>query len=99
MEEIPVYLFTGFMDSGKTTLIKETLLENGFAEQGKSLIICCEDGDVEYSEEELKKINTQVAYVESEEDFTAEKMQELQNSYLPDQIFIEYNGTWGMDKI
>ena len=99
MEEIPVYLFTGFMDSGKTTLIKETLLENGFAEQGKSLIICCEDGDIEYSEEELKKINTQVAYVESEEDFTAEKMQELQNSYLPDQIFIEYNGTWGMDKI
>ena len=99
MEEIPVYLFTGFMDSGKTTLIKETLLENGFAEQGKSLIICCEDGDVEYSEEELKKINTQVAYMESEENFTAEKMQELQNSYLPDQIFIEYNGTWGMDKI
>ena len=44
MQEIPIYLFTGFMDSGKTTLIKETLLENGFADQGKSLIICCEDG-------------------------------------------------------
>mgnify|MGYP000448935844 CR=1 FL=1 len=29
MQEIPIYLFTGFMDSGKTTLIKETLLENG----------------------------------------------------------------------
>ncbi|MGN0352753.1 MAG: GTP-binding protein [Roseburia sp.] len=99
MEEIPVYLFTGFMDSGKTTLIKETLLENGFAEQGKSLIICCEDGDEEYSEEELKRINTQVAYIESEEEFTGEKMQELQNAYLPDQIFIEYNGTWGMDII
>ena len=99
MEEIPVYLFTGFMDSGKTTLIKETLLENGFAEQGKSLIICCEDGDEEYSEEELKRINTQVAYIESEEEFTGEKMQELQNAYLPDQVFIEYNGTWGMDKI
>ena len=40
MQEIPIYLFTGFMDSGKTTLIKETLLENGFADQGKSLIIC-----------------------------------------------------------
>ncbi|MFR6393675.1 MAG: hypothetical protein ACLUN0_13040 [Roseburia sp.] len=30
MQEIPVYLFTGFMDSGKTTLIKETLFENDF---------------------------------------------------------------------
>ncbi len=99
MEEIPVYLFTGFMDSGKTTLIKETLLENGFADQGKSLIICCEDGDEEYSEEELAKINTKVAYIDSEEDFTAGKMQELQNAYLPDQVFVEYNGTWGMDKM
>lgn len=99
MEEIPVYLFTGFMDSGKTTLIKETLLENGFAEQGKSLIICCEDGDEEYSEEELARINTKVAYIDSEEEFTAEKMQELQSAYLPDQVFVEYNGTWGMDKM
>ena len=28
--EVPVYLFTGFMDSGKTTLIRQTLIENDF---------------------------------------------------------------------
>ena len=97
MHEIPVYLFTGFMDSGKTTLIKETLVENGFAEQGKSLIICCEDGDVEYDAAELDKIKTKVVMVEKEEDFTAEFLNNLNLSYLPDQVFIEYNGTWGMD--
>uniref|UniRef100_UPI003FF07407 TIGR03943 family putative permease subunit n=1 Tax=Roseburia sp. TaxID=2049040 RepID=UPI003FF07407 len=97
MQEIPVYLFTGFMDSGKTTLIKETLVENGFAEQGKSLIICCEDGDVEYDAAELDKIKTKVVMVEKEEDFTAEFLNNLNLSYLPDQVFIEYNGTWGMD--
>ena len=97
MQEIPVYLFTGFMDSGKTTLIKETLVENGFAEQGKSLIICCEDGDVEYDAAELDKIKTKVVMVEREEDFTAEFLNNLNLSYLPDQVFIEYNGTWGMD--
>ena len=49
MPEIPVYLFTGFMDSGKTTLIQETLFENGFAQDDDHiLIIACEDGDVEY---------------------------------------------------
>ena len=26
-QDIPVYLFTGFMDSGKTTLVEETLFE------------------------------------------------------------------------
>lgn len=85
------------MDSGKTTLIKETLVENGFAEQGKSLIICCEDGDVEYDAAELDKIKTKVVMVEKEEDFTAEFLNNLNLSYLPDQVFIEYNGTWGMD--
>ena len=49
MRDIPVYVFTGFMDSGKTTLIQETLFENDFANEGddKILIISCEDGDVE----------------------------------------------------
>ena len=47
-EEIPVYLFTGFMDSGKTSLIKDTIFENDFANGSKGLIIMCEDGDVEY---------------------------------------------------
>lgn len=99
MQEIPVYLFTGFMDSGKTTLIKETLIENGFAEQGKSLIICCEDGDEEYDEEALKKVNVRVLMVEDEEDFTDEFLQNANLSYLPDQVFLEYNGTWGMDTL
>ena len=94
MQEIPIYLFTGFMDSGKTTLIKETLLENGFADQGKSLIICCEDGEVEYDEAELKKINASLVMVENEEDFTADFLNAINMKYLPDQVFIEYNGTW-----
>ena len=36
MNEIPVYLFTGFMDSGKTTLVKETLFDDGFTEIGRA---------------------------------------------------------------
>ena len=99
MDEIPIYLFTGFMDSGKTTLIKETLLENGFADQGKSLIICCEDGENEYDEAELGQINTELVMVEKEEDFTEAFLNAVNLRYLPDQIFLEYNGTWGMDTL
>lgn len=99
MQEIPIYLFAGFMDSGKTTLIKETLLENGFAEEGNSLIICCEDGEIEFSEAELEKINAKLVMIENEEDFTAERLAQIDAEYHPDQIFLEYNGTWGMDTI
>ena len=83
MDEIPVYLFTGFMDSGKTTLIKETLLDEGFTEGGKSVIICCEDGEVEYDEAALAKINAKLVMVENEEDFTADFLKEVQARYLP----------------
>lgn len=99
MQEIPIYLFTGFMDSGKTTLIKETLFENGFAEEGNSLIICCEDGEVEYDEKELAGIHTKLVMLENEEDLTAERFKQLDAEYHPDQIFLEYNGTWGMDTL
>ena len=83
MNEIPVYLFTGFMDSGKTTLVKETLFDDGFTEGGRSVVICCEDGDVEYDEEELKKINARLVMVENEEDFTEEFLNKVQAEYLP----------------
>lgn len=98
-QEIPVYLFTGFMDSGKTSLVNETLFENDFAEGGKGIIIMCEDGDVEYDLDKLKTVNFQVVTIDSEEEFTEEKLKEINLSYLPEQVFIEYNGTWGMDKI
>ncbi|MBR5952068.1 MAG: GTPase [Pseudobutyrivibrio sp.] len=99
--DIPVYVFTGFMDSGKTTLIQETLFENDFAAGGedKILILSCEDGEVEYDIEKLKTVNAKVATIDSEEDFNLENLTRISNEYNPDVIFLEYNGTWGVDKI
>ena len=99
MEEIPVYLFTGFMDSGKTSLILETLFENDFTEEDRGLIIACEDGDVEYDEEKLAGINVKLATIDEEEDFNAKTLETLNETYKPQVIFIEYNGTWGMDTL
>ena len=99
MEEIPVYLFTGFMDSGKTTLVNETLYDQDFGNGAKTLIIACEDGDVEYDEAKLKTINAKLLMIEKEEDFTEELLHNVNLQYLPEQVFIEYNGTWEMAKI
>lgn len=94
--EVPVYLFTGFMDSGKTSLIRQTLIENDFGEGAKTLLIVCEDGDEEYEESALLKANTKLVMLEKEEDFTEETLHKLNDAYRPDQVFIEYNGTWEM---
>ncbi len=94
--EIPVYLFSGFMDSGKSSLIRETLIDGDFSENVKTLLILCEDGEVEFEEEELQKVNTRLVMIEEETEFTGEKLTELGTAYHPDQVFIEYNGTWQM---
>ncbi len=99
MEEIPVYLFTGFMDSGKTTLIRQTLLEQNFSGGAKTLLLVCEDGDEEYQEEELSQANIRMLMIEKEEDLTETLLKNIHRQYLPDQVFIEYNGTWHMDTL
>ena len=94
-EETLIYLFTGFMDAGKTTMIKETLFINGFVNEcGNFLIICCEDGEEEYDIDKIKSYGANIETIEEEEDFTPEKLQELKDKYDPEAVFIEYNGTW-----
>ena len=97
IQEIPVYFFTGFMDSGKTSLVQETLFENDFAD-GKGIIIMCEDGDVEYDLDKLAEINFSLVTIEKEEDFNDAKLAEINEQYKPEQVFIEYNGTWEVAK-
>lgn len=90
----PVYLFTGFLDSGKTTLIKDTLCDPSFMEgTNRTLIICLEQGEVGYEEQFLDEHNAFIEFLDASTQLTAEKLRELDTVYHPDQIFIEYNGT------
>ena len=41
MKEIPVYLFTGFLEAGKTKVIQETLEDENFNTGEQTLIITC----------------------------------------------------------
>ncbi len=94
MQNIPVYLFTGFLDSGKTKLIRETLIQQGFAKGSATLLILCEDGEEEYNKIQMEKNDISIVEVEKEELFNHQKIKEWIEEYTPDQIFIEYNGMW-----
>ena len=47
--EIPVYLFTGFLDAGKTSFIQETLEDPAFNDGQNTLVLVCEEGEEEFS--------------------------------------------------
>lgn len=87
----PIYMVSGFLDSGKTTAIKRTLLDPRFTEEEKTLIISFEDGDEEYDEAFLKKTHSDVVFLDYK-DFDANKLLELDDIYNPDRFFIEFNG-------
>jgi len=46
--EIPVYLFSGFLESGKTKFIQETLEDKRFHKKERTLVLVCEEGVEEY---------------------------------------------------
>ncbi len=97
-KEIPVYVFMGFLESGKTTFAKDVLIKQGFTEGAPSLLLVCEEGEVEYDEKELKARNISVEYI-SEEDLTEEHLLAIGKKYNPENVIIEYNGMWELDRI
>jgi putative membrane protein len=68
MYELPAYLVWGFLESGKSTLIKETLSQDYFNDGEKTMILTFEEGEVEYDKEMLEKTNSFVVNIENMED-------------------------------
>ena len=50
MKQIPVYVISGLLESGKTTFIKDTIASDDFFTKGKTLVLSGEEGEVEYEE-------------------------------------------------
>ncbi|MDE6816289.1 MAG: GTPase [Lachnospiraceae bacterium] len=90
----PVYMINGFLESGKTEFIRYTLAQPYFQVRGKTLLIVCEEGEVEYEASLLTKSRTVMEVIEEEEDFCISRLTELEKKHKPERIIIEYNGMW-----
>jgi len=96
MADIPVYLIAGFLDGGKTDFING-ILQDGFARDTKTLLICCEEGELEYDSRALD--NVTVVTVEEEDDLKCSQLKAWEKKYRPKQVLIEYNGMWQMERL
>ncbi|WP_295857986.1 GTP-binding protein [uncultured Oscillibacter sp.] len=94
--DIPVYLIAGFLDGGKTNFING-ILEDGFAREDRTLLLCCEEGEEEYNPRALD--NVTVVTVDEEKDLTCSFLKECEKKYRPRQVLIEYNGMWQMERL
>ena len=90
----PVYVINGFLESGKTEFICYTLAQPYFQIKGRTLLIVCEEGEVEYDEKLIARSRTDMVVIDEEEDFNTSHLIELEKKYRPERIIIEYNGMW-----
>lgn len=95
----PVFIINGFLDSGKTTFIIDTLKNDGFHKQGNTLLLVCEEGEVEYNKKELIKYNVHIETFEDVDSFNVDKLYELTEVYHPDRIVIESNTMWNLNQV
>lgn len=99
MAECLVYLFTGFLESGKTTLIQETLKDDGFnTGDEKTLILLCEEGEVCYTKRLAEQVHATVVSVNDPKKLTAPFLVKCEQLFHPDRVMIEYNGMWSVDQ-
>ena len=93
---LPVYLFTGFLEGGKTHIIQESMEDKRFNSGEKTLIIQCEEGVDELDFSRFWGRNVYLETIENESDFTAENLQAMAKKHRLDRGVIEYNGMWQM---
>lgn len=95
----PVFLINGFLEAGKTQFLKFTLEQPYFQTEGKTLLIVCEEGELEYDDAFLQKYKTAGIFMESIDEVTVETLQKLEEEFHPERVLIEWNGTWMQDQL
>ena len=88
MEDVPVYLFVGFLESGKTKFIQET-----------TLLLLCEEGEEEYDLSRYPGNNVTMHVIEDKEDFNEENLRAVLKKSGATRVVLEYNGMWTIQEM
>ena len=93
-KQIPVYLFVGQLESGKTKFIQETMEDPQFDSGDKTLLLVCEDGEIEYDPKRFAFGGVHVAQIEDKSELTQENLAALAEKSGCGRVLVEYNGMW-----
>ena len=92
--EIPVYLFVGFLESGKTKFIQETFEDPNFDSGDKTLLLVCEEGEEEYNEKKFAFPGVTLYNLEDKAELNPQNLAKLAREADAGRVVIEYNGMW-----
>ncbi len=98
-KEVPVYLVTGFLEAGKTKFLQETLSDEGFYADERTLVILCEEGEEELDPTTYPSDEVYLEVIDSPESLTREYLESLEKKHRADRVMLEYNGMWQLDNL
>lgn len=96
---IPVYLFTGFLDGGKTSFIRQTMDEGQFKDGLTTLYIVCEEGEESIDIMRLSSNKFVMRKIEDEEEVSLNLLKQFEKEVKPHRVIIETNGMWDVDEL
>lgn len=99
MKQLPIYLFTGFLEGGKTSMIQESLNDENFNSGEKTLVLLCEEGIEELDPTQFWGQNVRIRTVDSEDELTRENLEAWTKEHKVDRIIVEYNGMWSLQTL
>ena len=91
MNQIPVYAFTGFLDSGKTKFIQETLEDPRFNAGERTLLLVFEEGEEEYDSSTYPYQNVYLEVLD-QQTVTTKELQALAKKHKAQRVVAELNG-------
>ena len=97
--EIPVYMFTGFLDAGKSTFLQSTLEDKRFNNGERTLVLLCEEGECELDSSRFSGKNVTVQVVDRADQLTVSNLTSWQKGCRAQRVMVEYNGMWAMDDL
>ena len=88
---IPVYVFTGFLDAGKTKFIQETLEDPRLNAGERTLLLVFEEGEEEYDLSAFPKKNVYLEVLDQDA-VTPRQLAAMQKKYRAERVVAELNG-------
>ena len=96
---MPVFLINGFLEAGKTKFISYTLQQEYFKADETTVLLLCEEGDTDYDPKILAETKTKIVTVDELSELTPEFFKNIEKTYDPCRVLIEWNGIWPQDQL
>lgn len=92
--QIPMYVFAGFLEAGKTKAIQETMEDPRFNDGERTLILLCEEGIEEYDISRFPGKNVFIETIDNENGLKEDYLKKLYKKHKFERVIVEYNGMW-----